>query len=134
VYQFGGHRDAWKRGSAEVVEAIKTALPDWVDGVLPPPETQRRRLLLRIDKFYCFSYSMDCLNNECTICKSFKEATNIKEIEEMVKRIAEMLGLPPRFKKVDDGVYILHNGTKVVCEMVETATWSDYCVTCSAEL
>jgi hypothetical protein len=96
--------------------------------------TVLKSVLLRIDKLYRISYSMDCLKSECTICKSFKEVISVKEIEEMVKRIAEMLGLSPQFKKVDDGVYILRDGTKVVCEMVETATWSDYCVTCSADL
>jgi hypothetical protein len=77
---------------------------------------------------------MDCLKNECTVCASFKEPISIEKIEEMVKRIAEMLGLPQHFKKEEDGVYILRDGTKVVCEVVETATFSDYCVTCSAEL
>jgi len=70
---------------------------------------------------------------ECTICKNFKEIIDVKEIEEMVKRIAKMLGLPPHFRR-EDGVYILRDGTEVVCEVVETATWSDYCVTCFAKL
>jgi hypothetical protein len=75
---------------------------------------------------------MDCLKNACTKCANFKEVIDVKEIEEMVKKIAEMLGLPPSFQK-EDGIYVLQD-TKVVCEVVETATWSDYCVTCSAEL
>ncbi len=73
---------------------------------------------------------MDCLENECTECASFKQAINV---EELVKEIARRLGLPPYFKKIDD-IYVLKDGTKVVCEIAETATWSDYCVTCKAEL
>jgi hypothetical protein len=95
--------------------------------------TALKSVLLLINKLYCFTYSMDCLKNVCTKCVSFKEVIDVKEIEKMVKKIAEMLGLPPNFQK-EDGIYILQDGTKVVCEVVETATWSDYCVECSAVL
>jgi hypothetical protein len=79
---------------------------------------------------------MDCVKNEkevaCTVCGSYKQIINVWQI---VREIAKMLGASPQsIEEEDDGIYSLEDGTRIICEKEETATWSDYCITCSAKL
>jgi hypothetical protein len=72
---------------------------------------------------------MDCIKNgneiECVICTSYKVPLSVKPL---LERIAELLG-KFEFKKEDDGIFVLEDGTKIICEEAEM-TWSDRCVSC----
>jgi len=67
--------------------------------------------------------------NQCTKCVTFKTPLDVRIL---VKKIAEILGLD-EFEEVDDGTFVLKDGTVVRCREVRFDNWTDYCMQCYAD-